>query len=80
MPAAGHVGKPYRATGLAQGGVGDLKWSVARGALPAGLRLDPGTGVISGRPARRGRSVLYLAVQDELGAVRSMQINILIQA
>jgi len=80
MPAAGHVGRPYRASGFAQGGVGNLKWSVARGALPAGLHLDPGRGVISGRPTRRGRTVFYLAVADDLGAVRSMQVRILIQA
>jgi hypothetical protein len=80
MPPAGHVGRPYRAIGFAQGGVGNLRWSVARGALPAGLRLDPSTGVISGRPARRGRTVLYLAVADDLGASRSTLISILIQA
>jgi hypothetical protein len=80
MPPAGHVGRPYRAIGFAQGGVGNLRWSVARGALPVGLRLDPSTGVISGRPARRGRTVLYLAVADDLGASRSTLISILIQA
>ncbi len=69
-----------QASAFAQGGVGSLRWSVVRGALPAGLRLDSGTGVITGRPARRGRSVLYLAVEDELGAARSMQISIVIQA
>ena len=34
--------------------VSDVTWSVAAGALPAGLSLDPNTGVISGTPARTG--------------------------
>ncbi|KVP75433.1 hypothetical protein WJ96_06905 [Burkholderia ubonensis] len=32
--------------------VSDVTWSVASGALPAGLSLDPNTGVINGTPAR----------------------------
>jgi len=79
MPRVGHVGKLFRATGLAQGGLGARTWSVAGGKLPSGLRLDPKTGVISGRPVRRGRSVLYLTTKDELGAVRSLKITILIR-
>ncbi|KWA83723.1 hypothetical protein WL29_20360 [Burkholderia ubonensis] len=34
--------------------VSDVTWSVAAGALPTGLSLDPNTGVISGTPARSG--------------------------
>jgi hypothetical protein len=79
MPRVGHVGKLYRATGFAQGGLGARTWSVAGGKLPSGLRLDPKTGVISGRPVHRGRSVLYLMTKDELGAVRSRKISILVR-
>ena len=79
MPRVGHVGKLYRASGFAQGGVGVRTWGVAVGKLPAGLRLDPKTGVISGRPVRRGRYVLYLTTKDELGAARSRKISILIR-
>jgi hypothetical protein len=76
MPRVGHVRRLYRASGLAQGGFGSRTWSVAQGTLPAGLQLDPSTGVISGRPARQGRYALYLVVTDDLGAVRSMKISI----
>jgi hypothetical protein len=79
MPRVGHVGKLFRANGLAQGGLGSRTWGVAGGKLPAGLRLDPRTGVISGRPVRRGRYVLYLTAKDELGATRSRKISILIR-
>jgi large repetitive protein len=79
MPFLGRVGKNYRASGLTQGGYGTPSWSVVRGKLPAGLRLDPGKGVISGRPVRPGRYVLFLAAKDSLGASRSMKISIVIR-
>jgi hypothetical protein len=78
-PLIGHVAKRYRAIGVAQGGVGARSWSISGGVLPAGLKLDAKTGVISGKPLRRGRSVLYLVTTDELGAARSLKISIVIQ-
>ncbi len=79
MPQAGRVAKLYLAHGVAEGGYGKRSWSVAGGLLPAGLQLDAKTGVITGRPAHRGRYVFYLAVKDELGASRSMKISIVIR-
>ena len=80
MPHVGHVAKLYQARGVVEGGYGKRSWSVARGVLPAGLRLDSNSGLISGRPTRRGRYVFYLTVKDELGAARSMKITIVIQS
>jgi Putative Ig domain len=79
MPRVGHVGKFFRASGFAQGGLGSRIWGVAGGKLPVGLRLDPKTGVITGRPAHRGRYILYLTTKDELGATRARKISILIR-
>jgi hypothetical protein len=79
MPRVGHVGKVFRATGFAHGGIGSRTWAVTGGKLPAGLRLDSAKGVISGRPTRAGRYVLYLTTKDELGATRSRKISILIR-
>lgn len=79
MPRVGHVGKLFRASGFAQGGIGTRTWGIAGGKLPAGLRLDSKTGVISGRPTRVGRYVLYLTTKDEFGATRSRKISILIR-
>jgi large repetitive protein len=79
MPRAGHVSRLYQAHGVAQGGYGKRTWSIAAGALPAGLRLDPTTGSITGKPARRGRYGFYLTVKDELGASRSMKLSIVIR-
>jgi Putative Ig domain len=79
MPRVGHVRKLFRASGFAQGGIGARTWDISGGKLPAGLRLDPKTGVISGRPTRVGRYGLYLTTKDELGATRSRKISILIR-
>ena len=80
IPRVGHVAKLFQAHGVAEGGYGKRSWSVARGVLPAGLRLDPKTGFILGRPARRGHYVFYLTAKDELGASRSLKISIEIRA
>ena len=79
MPLVGHVARLYQAHGVVQGGYGTRSWSIARGVLPAGLHLDSKTGLISGRPARVGRYVFYLAAKDELGATRSLKISIVIR-
>jgi hypothetical protein len=78
-PLVGHVAKLYRAIGFAEGGVGVRTWSISGGLLPSGLQLDPKTGVISGKPLRRGRYVLYVVTKDELGAARSLKISIVIR-
>ena len=53
LPAA-TVGTPYHATLGATGGNGPLSWSISSGSLPAGLGLDPATGVIAGTPTTAG--------------------------
>jgi large repetitive protein len=80
MPRVGRVAKLFQAHGVVEGGYGKPSWSIARGVLPAGLRLDSKTGFITGRPARRGHSVFYLMAKDELGASRSLKISIEIRA
>jgi hypothetical protein len=44
------VGAAYAQTATATGGTGAITWSVASGALPAGLTLNPSTGAITGTP------------------------------
>ena len=79
MPRVARVARIYRAHGVAEGGYGKRTWSIARGVLPAGLQLDSKTGFITGRPARRGRYIFYLAAKDELGASRSLKISIVVR-
>ena len=60
----GQVGTPYLGQLTAIGGVGALRWAIVQGALPAGLVLDPATGVISGTPTANGTFDFQVAVSD----------------
>jgi hypothetical protein len=55
LPAA-TVGVAYSATLAATGGTPPYTWSIASGALPAGLTLAPSTGQISGTATATGTS------------------------
>ncbi len=79
LPRIARVAKLYRAHGVAEGGYGKRTWTIAGGALPAGLQLDSKTGFITGKPAHRGSYVFYLVAKDELGASRSLKISIVIR-
>jgi hypothetical protein len=50
----GQVGVPYQLTPTATGQLGTVSWTLAAGALPAGLTLDPLTGTIAGTPTEWG--------------------------
>lgn len=51
----GIAGVAYPSVTLTQtGGVGAVTWAVTTGALPAGMALAPGTGVLSGTPTVTG--------------------------
>ena len=75
LPAA-TVGVPYSTTLQASGGIPPYVWSVASGALPAGLVLSP-DGVISGTPTTVGPSTFTIRVDDP-GAValRSLTLSV----
>lgn len=58
---------PYTFTLTATGGTTPYTWSITRGALPAGLTLDPSTGTISGTPTATGTSSFDVFVTDSNG-------------
>ncbi len=77
---AGSSGTYYQSTIDAVGGAGDYTWSVASGALPAGLSLSA-YGTISGSPTATGTSAFTVAVTDHTTpkartAIQSLSIKI----
>jgi large repetitive protein len=59
----------YHARLRTSGGVAPIGWTVARGSLPVGLRLNPRTGELAGKPSHRGTFRGTIQVSDRLGAV-----------
>jgi hypothetical protein len=57
-------GRSYIQQLQASGGSGNYLWSVTSGSLPAGVVLDPTTGILRGRPKLKGNSTFTITVQD----------------
>ncbi len=68
----GTTGSPYSATLVAAGGTTPYTWTVDSGTLPAGLILNPSTGVISGTPTAVGTSNFTLKAMDSSGPPQSI--------
>jgi len=60
----GTVGVAYKLQFSATGGTPPYTWSVANGALPAGLALDPSSGTLSGTPTAGGPFIITIGVKD----------------
>lgn len=71
-------GRNYYQTVAASGGSGGYLWSVTSGTLPAGVSLDPATGVVRGRPKTKGSSSFIVMIRDQqdMGATASRTYNI----
>lgn len=65
------TGKSYRLALISSGGVGETKWSLAAGSLPAGLKLSD-KGIVSGKARRAGAFRFTVVVADSLGAKSAM--------
>ncbi|OWK47361.1 beta strand repeat-containing protein [Fimbriiglobus ruber] len=61
------TGQPYSQTIATTGGQGPDTFAVTSGALPAGLTLDPTTGVISGTPTTNGPFSFAVTATDSAG-------------
>jgi len=77
--AAGAVGVPYLTTLAATGGLPPYFWDLARGALPAGLSLDPSTGEISGVPVSAGEAVVTVRAIDQNGTEATRRLTLVVK-
>ena len=71
----GKENEPYAATLAASGGTLPYTWSVTP-ALPAGLVLDPATGVISGIPTATSDSDQAVTVQDSTNQTMTKKLKL----
>lgn len=58
------VGVAYAVALVADGGAKPYTWSIAEGALPDGLTLDPTSGQITGTPTAVGTFAITVQVED----------------
>ena len=75
-PGNGEVSFPYSVTLAATGGSAPYSnWTVSAGALPAGLTLNPGVGLISGTPTNAAGSPFNFSVtvKDSAAATSAPQ-------
>lgn len=79
----GNVGTDYNNFVTGSGGEGSIRWSIAAGALPAGLSLSdfaPSSGLISGRPTTIQTSTFTVRATDQAGNSATRQFTITINA
>jgi large repetitive protein len=68
VPAKAEVGTLFEAHQSATGGSGSFTWTIASGALPAGVTLAA-DGTVSGTPSLPGRYAFVMRVSDTEGRV-----------
>jgi hypothetical protein len=79
--AAGRVGATYAQALAATGGQAPYAWSVSSGSLPAGVTLDPASGVVSGMPTGAAGTATFTvrvgdAASPQGSATRALSIVI----
>lgn len=74
------TGSPYSLTLSGTGGSAPYSWAVTSGTLPAGLSLDPVSGVISGTPTVAGTSQFTVTLSDGSNPVKTATASFTLKA
>ena len=77
-PAA-TVGKKYRLRLTSRGGVAARSWTLSRGKLPVGLKLDAKTGTLAGVPRVAGKHTVTVKLKDALGGISTRRLTLIVQ-
>jgi hypothetical protein len=77
---SGIANQPYVDRSLAAGGQAPYVVSLKLGTLPAGMSLDPTTGVLSGTPTAAGEFPITIEVVDAKDALASQAYQLIIEA
>jgi len=70
------AGKPYSDSLSATGGTSPYHWSIATGALPAGIELRASTGILGGSTTLSGSFPFSVKVTDSLGQTASRSFEL----
>jgi hypothetical protein len=70
------VGKNYSVHLEAVGGTAPFAWKVASGKLPKGLTLNTKTGLISGKPTKKGKSSPAVQATDSASPPQTATLNV----
>ena len=77
-PPPGKVSELYSVQLTVTGGTGPFTWSIAAGALPPGLTLNPTTGLLSGTPTTAGSFGFTVRVTDTLNQSDTRPVTLVI--
>jgi hypothetical protein len=74
------VGAAYSQAIVASGGAGPYTYAVTAGALPAGLVLNPATGVLTGTPTSAGPATFTVTATDANGCAGTVTYTVTVAA
>ncbi|MDA3928612.1 MAG: lamin tail domain-containing protein, partial [Prolixibacteraceae bacterium] len=69
---------PYSSILIASGGIMPYSWSITSGSLPAGLSLNPTTGIICGTPETEGTFIFEIEVSDAIQSTDNYEYSLIV--